>query len=71
MQVLQACAADARGRTGHEQDDYPQAEYLLRALEAAQSVNARDIAQQCQDAHAIAERLRIARVEAVSRSLRN
>lgn len=65
-QVLQACASDARGRTGHEQDDYPQAAYLLRALQAAQSVNAGEIAKQCTNSDAIAARLHAARVLAVS-----
>lgn len=65
-QVLQTCAADARGRTGHEQDDYPQAAYLLRALQAAQSVDAGEIAKQCTNNGAIAARLHAARVAAVS-----
>ena len=65
-QVLQACAADARGRTGHEQDDYPQAAYLLRALQAAQSVDAGEIAKQCINSKQIADRLHEARVAAVS-----
>lgn len=37
---LLACEADARGRLGLEQRDYPQAQYLRQALEVAQSVNA-------------------------------
>ncbi|HEY6131510.1 MAG TPA: multifunctional CCA addition/repair protein [Halioglobus sp.] len=37
---LLACEADARGRQGLEQRDYPQADYLRRALAAAQGVNA-------------------------------
>mgnify|MGYP002634512513 FL=1 len=65
-QVLQACAADARGRTGHEQDDYPQAAYLLRALQAAQSVDAGEIAKQYTNNGAIAARLHAARVEAIN-----
>ena len=65
-QVLQACAADARGRTEHEQDDYPQAAYLLRALQAAQSVDAGEIAKQCINSKQIADRLHEARVAAVS-----
>lgn len=65
-QVLQACAADARGRTGHEQDDYLQAAYLLRALQAVQSVDAGEIAKQCTNNGAIAARLHAARVAAVS-----
>jgi tRNA nucleotidyltransferase (CCA-adding enzyme) len=34
-ELLLACEADARGRTGKEQDPYPQAAYLRRALSAA------------------------------------
>ncbi len=67
-QLLQACAADARGRTGHENDAYPQAEYLLRLLQAAQGVNAGEIAGQCEDKNLIAERVREARVDAVERA---
>lgn len=37
---LLACEADARGRLGLEQREYPQAQYLRQALEVAQSVNA-------------------------------
>jgi len=37
---LQACEADARGRLGFEQREYPQADYLRQALLAAQGVNA-------------------------------
>ncbi|MDR2195005.1 MAG: multifunctional CCA addition/repair protein, partial [Gallionellaceae bacterium] len=65
-QVLQACVCDARGRTGRENDAYPQAEYLLRALHAAQQVNAGEIAQKCEDKTVIAERVREARVVAVA-----
>ncbi len=67
-QLLQACASDARGRTGHENDTYPQAEYLLRLLQAAQGVNAGEIAGQCEDKNLIAERVREARVGAVERA---
>lgn len=67
MQLLQACAADARGRTGHERDDYPQERFLLAALDAAQDVNAGEIAQNCPDKNLIAEQVRLARVAAVER----
>ncbi len=63
-QVLQACASDARGRTGHEQDGYPQADFLLRALHAAQQVDAGAIAQTCADRSLIAGRVREARISA-------
>lgn len=37
---LQACEADARGRLGFENREYPQADYLRRALAVAQQVSA-------------------------------
>lgn len=37
---LLACEADARGRTGLEDRDYPQRQYLLKALQAATSIDA-------------------------------
>lgn len=36
---LRACEIDARGRTGLEQRDYPQSQFLLKALEAATSID--------------------------------
>jgi tRNA nucleotidyltransferase (CCA-adding enzyme) len=67
--LLQACASDAQGRTGHEQDAYPQADYLLRMLQATQTVNAGEIAQQCEDKNAIADKVREARIMAVERAI--
>ncbi len=69
-QLLEACASDARGRTGHEQDDYPQADYMLSMLLAAQSVNAGEIAAQCTDKTRIAEAVMASRVEAVSLAMK-
>jgi len=71
MQLLQACASDARGRTGHEQDDYPQAGYLQQLLRAAQSVNAGQIAANCPDKNMIAEQVREARTSAVQSAMRS
>lgn len=70
-QVLEACASDARGRTGHEQDGYPQEHFLQRMLQAAQAVDAGSIAQQCDDKNLIAERVKEARILAVENSLRS
>lgn len=63
--VLQACASDARGRSGHEQDAYPQQAYLLTLLQAAQSVDAGAIAAACTDKNLIPEAVRVARIAAV------
>ncbi|HEY5995234.1 MAG TPA: multifunctional CCA addition/repair protein [Gallionellaceae bacterium] len=68
-QVLQACSSDAHGRTGHEHDLYPQAEFLLTALRAAQEVDAGSIARQCADSNLIAEKVREARIRAVENAL--
>jgi tRNA nucleotidyltransferase (CCA-adding enzyme) len=63
--LLQACASDARGRTGHENDAYPQADYLLQLLAAARAVDAGEIARQCSDSSAIAAAVQKARVCAI------
>lgn len=65
-QILQACAADARGRTGHENDAYPQCDYLLACAAAAQAVSGGEIARDCADKGRIPERVFAARVTAVS-----
>ena len=44
--VLQACEADARGRLGHEDRPYPQAQRLGQALQAALSVDTAPLAAQ-------------------------
>jgi len=65
--LLQTCATDAHGRTGHEQDDYPQADYLLQLLAAARAVDAGEIATHCADQAAIPERVHLARVAAIEK----
>ncbi|MDO3385297.1 multifunctional CCA addition/repair protein [Gilvimarinus sp. SDUM040013] len=42
-QFLLACEADAKGRTGFEQCEYPQATFLQGALDACNSVNPKDL----------------------------
>ena len=65
---LAACEADARGRTGLEKRDYPQAERLRTALAAANRVDAAEIAGNAGDRN-IATDIRRARVRAVSEAL--
>ena len=64
-QILQACESDAHGRTGHEQDAYPQSAYMLACARAAQAVDAGAIARACADKNLIAEKIREARIVAV------
>ncbi|MFZ5523599.1 MAG: multifunctional CCA addition/repair protein [Pseudomonadota bacterium] len=63
--LLQACASDARGRTGHENDPYPQADYLLQLLAIARAVDAGEIAKQCTDSSTIAAAVQQARIVAI------
>ena len=64
-----ACAADARGRTGLEDNPYPQREQLLRAFDAARGVDSAAIAAAAISAEktgeAIGARIREARIQAV------
>ncbi len=69
-QILQACESDAHGRTGHENDAYPQSEYLLRCAQAARAVDAGEIAKACADKNLIADKIREARIVAVEGMVR-
>jgi len=69
-QVLDACEADARGRTGHENEPYPQRARLLAALDAARAVDAGAIAARIgPDGSRIAPAVREARSEAIAAHL--
>ena len=67
---LDACMADARGRTGHEQDDYPQQAIFTRALAAAAKVRAADLADSGLQDKALGEAIRNARIEAIAAALK-
>jgi tRNA nucleotidyltransferase (CCA-adding enzyme) len=64
-QMLIACEADFRGRTGYEDRDYPQAALLRRLAQAARAVNAGEIAQAADNKALIPQRLREARISAI------
>ena len=71
--VLQACEADARGRLGLEDSDYPQAPRLAKALQAALDVATANIAaaaaREGLQGTQIGERIEAARVTAITRQL--
>jgi tRNA nucleotidyltransferase (CCA-adding enzyme) len=69
-QILLACESDAHGRTGHENDAYPQSAYMLECARAAQAVNAGDIARACADKNLIADKVREARILAVEKVIK-
>lgn len=70
-EVLLACAADYRGRTGFEERDYPQAEILRRAWQAAQEVDAAALAQQGLAGEQLGQHLRQLRCQAIAAALKN
>ena len=67
---LAACEADARGRTGAEQNDYPQARYFTACLQAATNISVRELAEQGLDGKAMAEAIRQSRVNAIRELLK-
>lgn len=65
---LLACEADARGRLGLEERDYPQADFLRNAFSAVQNINAAEFAQAGLKGKALGEAIdqkRIAVLEAL------
>jgi tRNA nucleotidyltransferase (CCA-adding enzyme) len=66
-ELLLACEADARGRTGLEQQPYPQADYLLGALAAATAAALPEGERAGLDGRQIGTAIRAKRLEAISR----
>jgi tRNA nucleotidyltransferase (CCA-adding enzyme) len=64
-ELLQACEADARGRTGKEREPYPQAGYLQRACAAAAAVTMTEEERQGLSGPAIGDAIRQRRLAAV------
>jgi tRNA nucleotidyltransferase (CCA-adding enzyme) len=64
-EVLLACEADARGRTGRESEPYPQAGYLSAALAAAAAVTLSEEERQGLSGPKIGERVRRRRLDAI------
>jgi len=71
LELIQiACMANLRGRPGHENDPYPQADFLLKALHAAASVDAAKLArpgEDCKDTVQRIDQARIGKIEEVKR----
>jgi len=65
-EFLRACEADARGRTGLEQDPYPQAAYLAGARDTAAAVSAAELAEAGLEGPDIGRELRERRLRALT-----
>lgn len=63
---LLACAADARGRTNHEHDPYPQADYIKGAAKAGASADISTVLKSGLQGAQIGEAIRRLRIKAVA-----
>jgi tRNA nucleotidyltransferase (CCA-adding enzyme) len=75
LDMLSACECDHRGRTGFEDRPFPQAAHLAVAMQAAQGVDAGELARQSVARYPgeparIAEAIRRARIRKVAEALR-
>lgn len=66
-QILLTSMADARGRTGFEDNDYPQAELFRAYLEAALKVNAKALVEQGLQAKALGDAIDLQRREEIEK----
>jgi tRNA nucleotidyltransferase (CCA-adding enzyme) len=57
-QFLIACEADARGRAGFEDREYPQAEYFQTALKAANEVNSKSLQEKGIEGKALGQEIK-------------
>lgn len=68
-QFLLACEADARGRKGFEEHDYPQADFFRRAASAARSASAAGLDAGTLNGEQMAAAVRLRRIEAIDQAL--
>ncbi len=64
-QFLLCCEADARGRQGHEERDYPQADYVLQAYQVCNEISTDSIIAAGHQGKAIGEQLHQQRIQAL------
>jgi tRNA nucleotidyltransferase (CCA-adding enzyme) len=69
-QFLLVCKADSRGRKGHEDNPYPQADLFRQARQACAAVDPRPLAERGLKGKAIGEELHRLRVQAVKQILK-
>ena len=70
VNFLHACEADAKGRTGYEHSDYPQADYFRQSREVAANIDITRLKEQKLQGTQMAEAIRQLRLQALQ-SLKN
>ncbi len=68
-QFLLACEADARGRAGLEDSDYPQADYFRKAFTTAKQVDSQTLINQGIEGEKLGEEIKAMRIKNISKSL--
>jgi tRNA nucleotidyltransferase (CCA-adding enzyme) len=66
LHLLQVCLADARGRKGFDQVEYPQMDYLLNALKVVTAIDTATVIASTTNSAKIGENIVAARVAALS-----
>lgn len=66
-QFLIACEADARGRKGMQENDYPQANYFRTALNAAKNINVQALIDKGIDSNAMAKEVQQLRIDSLKK----
>lgn len=67
-QFLLACEADARGRAGFEDRDYPQAEYFQTALKVANEISGKSLQENGLEGKALGQEIKKQRIEKIKMS---
>jgi tRNA nucleotidyltransferase (CCA-adding enzyme) len=71
LKMLEACRADIRGRTGAEDDSYPQAEYLAGLNARLLQMDISDLRQQGLDGKAMGQAIHAARLRVIEQAKRS
>lgn len=67
LDLLTCAKADARGRTGFEDIDYPQEAYFKAALQEAQNINIQELVKQGHKGKALGDEIDKARAQAIAK----
>jgi tRNA nucleotidyltransferase (CCA-adding enzyme) len=68
---LLSCEADAKGRLGKEQEAYPQADYLRKAVQAGNQIDTKPILASDKRGAQIGEAIRVLRINAIAQMIKN
>ena len=68
-QFLLACEADARGRAGFEDRDYPQAEYFQTALKVANEISGKSLEEKGLEGKALGQEIKKQRIERIKKNI--